>query len=106
MPPEPGTSPGSPVDRLSRAGHNLLGEVLGVLADAMDEGGLELVLPAQAKEVKTRAGGRAPQVTGLAVLIEDGKLDPVEGVAEAGRPDDRGNTSGVELELTDRVDQL
>src|SRR3954454_15856302 len=94
----PGGRPGSgrfaltSLGLLRGASGDPAGDVCRVPTAAADQHGGEGVLEGQPAEVE--AGcilGDAAVLAGPAVVAEDGKVDPVEDLAEAGRPDDVGD---------------
>ena len=83
----------------------MVGEVLGVAADAGEQAGLEPVHPVQAEEVEPRHLGDAALLERPTMGIEDRDSQPGVVVVGAGRPDDRGDVLAPQVEGLDLGDR-
>ena len=77
---------------------DVLGDVVGVAADAVDEVRVAVVLEALAEHVGAGHGSDPPVLADLTVAVKDGKVEPWVGAPMAGGPDDGADPSSVEIE--------
>src|SRR5438094_5573433 len=77
---------------------DVLGDVVGVAADAVDEVRVAVVLKALAEHVGAGPGCDPPVLADFTVTVEDGEVEPWVGSPVPGGPDDGGYPGRVEVE--------